>query len=145
MATNTFQHYLEQHNLPIHIDISEATTHTAQDAATANGVQVKDIVKSLLLHIDGQFVLYLVPGDRRIDLETVKRERQATAVRMATADEVKQVTGYSIGGVPPFGHTQKIPTVIDEGFDSNGTLIAAAGAQNATFRIRYTELEKLTI
>jgi prolyl-tRNA editing enzyme YbaK/EbsC (Cys-tRNA(Pro) deacylase) len=58
-------------------------------------------------------------------------------------EEVKLVTGYSIGGVPPFGHNTKIKTVIWEGFPENGVVVPAAGAGNAVFKVDITKLRQI--
>lgn len=143
MAVEQFQTFLHKHNLEYEVIVSKEPTRTAVEAAEVHDVPVSSIVKSMLLYIDGSFVLFLVPGDRRLDLDLIKKERNAKEVRLATPDEVKLVTGYSIGGVPPFGHTTKIPTVITQGFDQEAIVVPAAGAGNAVFKIPFAELQKL--
>jgi prolyl-tRNA editing enzyme YbaK/EbsC (Cys-tRNA(Pro) deacylase) len=136
MAANKFKEFLKENNLKITVLESPEKTHTAQQAADVHKVPVKNIVKSILVKIDGEFVLFLVPGDKKIDL----KEKNCT---IAQAHEVKNITGYSIGGVPPFGHKQKIRTYIEDGFEKNEKLLAAAGSPNSVFKISFDELEKI--
>lgn len=127
----------------IEIIETQESTRTAQEAADTHNVPVSNIVKSLLVRIDNRFELHLVPGDKRLDIESIKRKNNTENVNMANADEVKMITGYSIGGVPPFAHKQRIETVIEDGFDKSISLVAAAGSSNSVFKISYERLEQL--
>lgn len=143
MAVETFQKYLDENGLSYKVMITDEPTKTAQQAADAHGLPVSNIVKSLLAKVDDHFVLCLVPGDKRLDLDMLRTSENAEEVRMANADEVKEITGYSIGGVPPFGHKSKLPTRIVEGFNEDEMLAAAAGAGNAVFKISLDDLIKI--
>jgi Cys-tRNA(Pro) deacylase len=120
----------------------EETTRTAQDAAHAIGCQVAQIVKSLLFVVDGQPVMALVSGVNRLD------ERKLAALRgvgrkqveRADADTAKAATGFSIGGVPPFGHTSRLPVYVDEDLTHFDVVWAAAGTPFAVFAIAPEEL-----
>lgn len=142
MAIDTFKEFLKQNNLPIEILISTEPTRTALEAATTHNVPVSNIVKSLLVKSMNGFLLFLVPGDRRLDLERLKKDFNDPTLSMANADEVKEITGYSIGGVPPFGHISKIKTYIEEGFDPKTDVVAAAGSGNAVFKTTLDNLKK---
>lgn len=110
------------------------TTHTASDAAAAVGCAVGAIVKSLVLLAGSEPLLVLASGPNRVDLDLLGDEL-AAPVRMADAKTVKSVTGYSIGGVPPFGHTQRLRTVMDRDLLAHAEVWAAAGAATAVFPI----------
>jgi prolyl-tRNA editing enzyme YbaK/EbsC (Cys-tRNA(Pro) deacylase) len=143
MAVKDFKAFLEANNLDIQIIETTDATKTAAEAAQVHGVPVSNIVKSLLLKVDDSFKLFLTPGDRRVDMEKVKKDFGALQVRMADADEVKEMTGYSIGGVPPFGHPKRIETHIVDGFDGSIELVAAAGSGNSVFRITMSALKDI--
>src|SRR5947208_13117737 len=81
----------------------DASTRTAADAAAAIGVEVGQIVKSLVWMADEMPLLALVPGDRRLDSERLAATMDAHEVRPATADEARAAAGFSIGKMPPFG------------------------------------------
>jgi prolyl-tRNA editing enzyme YbaK/EbsC (Cys-tRNA(Pro) deacylase) len=82
----------------------EKTARTAEDAATALGCNVGAIVKSLLFSTGNSFVLCLVSGDKRCSLNKLKKILDEKNVSMAKPDDVKKITGYTIGGVAPVGH-----------------------------------------
>jgi Cys-tRNA(Pro) deacylase len=120
----------------------EETTRTAQDAANTIGCQVAQIVKSLLFIVSGQPVMALVSGVNRLD------ERKLAALRgvgrkqveRADADATKAATGFSIGGVPPFGHASKLPVYVDDDLTHFEVVWAAAGTPFAVFAITPEEL-----
>lgn len=123
-------------------EMSEST-HTAQDAAIAVGATVSAIVKSLVFVADGQPLLVLVSGPNRVDVEALGR-RLGVTLGKADADTVKQVTGYSIGGVPPFGHPTPLRTVMDRDFMDLEEVWAAAGSAKAVFPISPQKLLDLS-
>lgn len=133
---NLFEEYIINNGIKLELIETDESTRTAQDAANTHHVPISNIVKSLVVKIGDDFELFLVPGDKRLDLNQI-------GGRMATADEVKDITGYSIGGVPPFGHKNKLKTHIMEGFDQNQTLLAAGGKPNIIFKISFEALNQL--
>ena len=124
--------------------ILEQTARTAKDAATALGCNVGAIVKSLLFKIGDKFCLCLVSGDKRCSLNKLKKKLNEKDVLMASPEEVKQVTGYTIGGVSPIGHLVKIKIYMDKNLERFSKVFAAAGHPNAIFGISFFELKKLT-
>ncbi len=124
--------------------ILEQTARTANDAATALGCNVGAIVKSLLFKIGDKFCLCLVSGDKRCSLNKLKKKLNEKDVLMASPEEFKQVTGYTIGGVSPIGHLVKIKIYMDKNLERFSKVFAAAGHPNAIFGISFFELKKLT-
>ena len=124
--------------------ILEQTARTANDAATALGCNVGAIVKSLLFKIGDKFCLCLVSGDKRCSLNKLKKKLNEKDVLMASPEEVKKVTGYTIGGVSPIGHLVKIKIYMDKNLERFSKVFAAAGHPNAIFGISFFELKKLT-
>jgi len=135
-------------NVGLNIEIKEfeVTTRTAEDAANAIGCTVAQIVKSLLFVVDGQPVLALVSGPNRLDEKKLAALRGVgkKKVKRANADIVREATGFAIGGVPPFGHLQQLPTYIDEDFWEYEIIWAAAGTPNAVFAVNPAELARAT-
>jgi prolyl-tRNA editing enzyme YbaK/EbsC (Cys-tRNA(Pro) deacylase) len=115
------------------IDIRELadSTRTAAEAAAAVGVEVGQIVKSLIFsgNTDSP-VLVLCAGDRRVDTAKLGND-----VKPARAEEVRAVTGFSIGGVPPLGHDRPLRTIVDESLRRFDAVWCAAGTPHAVFRI----------
>lgn len=115
----------------------DESTHTAQDAARAVGAEVGQIVKSLVFVVDGKDgpepCLALVSGANRVDVALLAAVLTVPRMRRATADEAHQLTGFAIGGIPPFGHTRPIRTVMDPDLGRFGTVYAAAGTPFTVF------------
>jgi Cys-tRNA(Pro) deacylase len=120
------------------------TAKTAKEAAKSLNCDVGAIVKSLLLKIDKSFLICLVAGDKRCSLNKLKKILRKKDVRMASAEEVKKITGFSIGGVSPVGHIKKLGILIDVSLGRYQNIFAAAGHPNCVFKINYNELIRLT-
>ena len=122
----------------------DASTRTAQEAANAIGTELGSIVKSLVFLADEQSILVLVAGDRRADPAKLMALMGARRVMIANADQVRQATGFAIGGVPPLGHKVPIPIWIDRSLSRFQVVYAAAGGPRAIFPIAYAKLVELT-
>jgi prolyl-tRNA editing enzyme YbaK/EbsC (Cys-tRNA(Pro) deacylase) len=124
-------------SLGLRIEVREFPegTRTAEDAARAIGVQVGQIVKSLVFLADGRPVLCLVSGLNRLDPARLAVLAGAADVRRAAADEVERATGFIIGGVPPFGHSQRLPVYCDRDLTAYDLVWAAAGTPRAVFSV----------
>ena len=122
----------------------ENSAKTAMDAANSLNCEVGAIVKSLLIKIENDFLLCLVSGDKRCSLNKLKKISEKKNVRMASADEVKSQTGYTIGGVSPVGHINKIQIFIDNSLSRFKDIFAAAGHPNVIFKINYEKLIQVT-
>ena len=131
-------------NSNLEIICLEKTARTAQDAATALGCNVGAIVKSLLFKTEDNFILCLVSGDKRCSLNKLKNIFNIKDVSMAHPDEVKKITGYTIGGVSPVGHLNKLKIYIDNNLERFTTIFAAAGHPNCIFKIDFEQLTILT-
>jgi Cys-tRNA(Pro) deacylase len=119
-------------------------TRTAVDAAREIGVGVAQIVKSLVFLADGAPVLALVGGDRRLDEAKLATATGASGTGRATGDQVREATGYPIGGVPPFGHASVLPTFVDDELLAHDEVWAAAGMPNVNFAVAPDELVRVT-
>ena len=125
--------------LGLEIEIKEfaQTTRTAQEAADAIGCALGQIVKSLCFTVNGEPIMALVSGTNQLDerklaaLCAVGRKK----VKRATAGAVKAATGFSIGGVPPFGHRTPMTIFVDEDLLQFEEVWAAAGTPFAVFAI----------
>ena len=124
--------------------ILDSSARTANEAATSLGCEVGAIVKSLLFKTKNTFVLCLVAGDKKASLNKIKKILNIKDVSMATANEVKNITGFTIGGVSPVGHLNKVSILIDNSLERFNTLFAAAGHPNCVFKINFKNLQKIT-
>jgi prolyl-tRNA editing enzyme YbaK/EbsC (Cys-tRNA(Pro) deacylase) len=119
------------------------STATAVDAAAAIGTTVECIVKSLVFAADEQPVLVLVSGPNRVDVGKLGQLVGAPIAR-ANANQVREWTGFSIGGVPPLGHPTQPRTYVDQDLLQYDEVWAAAGTPNAVFAIEPHELVRIT-
>ena len=126
------------------VEALNSSARTAVDAAASLNCEVGAIVKSLLLRTDDSFILCLVSGDKRCSLNKIKKMINKKDVSMANADQVKSQTGFSIGGVSPVAHLEKIKILIDSSLSRYENVYAAAGHPNSIFKITYKQLIKLT-
>ena len=117
-------------------------TKTARDAAVAIGVEVGQIVKSLVFVVDGKPTMVLLPGDRRLDENKLAQATGGSSVDRADGDAVRRATGFPIGGVPPIGHD--LPIYLDEGLLGYDEVWAAAGTWTDVFAISPTALVDAT-
>jgi Cys-tRNA(Pro) deacylase len=121
--------------LPAALHEFDASTHTAQDAATAVGCALGQIVKTLYFSADGRPTLALVAGDRQVDTaklaEILGIGRKK--LKMGTPEEVLAHTGYPVGGVAPVGCAHPCDVVVDESLRRFDRIWAAAGDGNTVF------------
>jgi Cys-tRNA(Pro) deacylase len=110
-------------------------TRTAQEAADAIGVELGQIVKSLIFGVDGEMVLAYVSGANRLDEKLLAAAAGGTRCERVDADAVRKATGFPIGGVPPFGHTTQLRVFIDPDLLQFDEVWAAAGTWNDVFGI----------
>ena len=126
------------------IIVLNSSARTALEAATSLGCDVGAIVKSLLFKTESNFTLCLVAGDKKASLNKIKKILSIKDVSMASVNDVKNVTGYTIGGVSPIGHLNKVCILIDKSLNRFNSLFAAAGHPNCVFEISFTDLLKIT-
>ena len=124
--------------------ILKSSARTALQAASSLDCEVGAIVKSLLFKTENTFILCLIAGDKKASLNKIKKELNIKDCSMASVDEVKDVTGYTIGGVSPLGHLNKIDIYIDNSLERFKALFAAAGHPNCVFKTNYKDLQKIT-
>ena len=131
-----FQAILREHGHDLTVVELPDSTRTADDAARALGCRKAQIIKSLVFRqIDtDKPVMVLASGPNRVDEQAIGRLVGGDIVK-ADAAFVKRVTGFSIGGVPPLGHSEKLTLFVDEDLLTFEETWAAAGTPNAVFKI----------
>jgi len=136
--------FLKNFDQSLEVLVLENSARTAQDAATALACDVGAIVKSLLFRTESTFILCLVAGDKRCSLNKLKKIKDKKDISMATPEDVKTQTGYTIGGVSPIGHLEDIEIIIDNSLERFNELFAAAGHPNCVFKINFKDIQKIT-
>jgi len=119
---------------------SQRTIKTVNDAAQAIGVEPSRILKSLILMTERGPVLVLMSGGNKVDLKKVKELLNAKKVKFASPEYIRENFGYEVGGVPPLGYEQHLPTLLDRELLSFDMVWAAAGSEFAYFPISPQEL-----
>jgi Cys-tRNA(Pro) deacylase len=130
------------HDLGLDIEVRTFPegTKTAADAAAAIGVQVGQIVKSLIFAVDGEVVVAYVSGSNQLDERKLAKAAGGAKAGRVDADVVRTATGYPIGGVPPFGHATALRVFVDEDLLAFDEVWAAAGTWNDVFALSPDEL-----
>jgi prolyl-tRNA editing enzyme YbaK/EbsC (Cys-tRNA(Pro) deacylase) len=120
----------------------DSPTRTVAEAAEAVGAGEAQIAKSIVFVADGDPVIVVASGEHRIDTEKLAVLLDVAEVRQAGPDEVRSVTGFPVGGVPPFAHG--LPVVLDEALLRHPRVWAAAGDCNSLFAVDPRELVRAT-
>jgi prolyl-tRNA editing enzyme YbaK/EbsC (Cys-tRNA(Pro) deacylase) len=129
----TIQARLRELGLNIEPRELDFSARTAAEAAASLGTTVGQIVKSLVFFRGDEPVIVLCAGDRRVDAERL-------GLRVANAREAKAATGFAIGGIPPLGHDQPLPTIIDQSLTRFDVVWCAAGTTHAVFPVATSDL-----
>jgi prolyl-tRNA editing enzyme YbaK/EbsC (Cys-tRNA(Pro) deacylase) len=125
------QERLAERGLDVEVVDLPDSTRTAAEAAEACGCELGQIVKSLVFVVEDEPTMILCAGDRRVT------RIDGTP---ASPDEVREATGFSIGGVPPLGHERDLPTIVDESLRRFERVWCAAGTPNAVFEVAIDRL-----
>ena len=135
---------IKEYDSEMSVIVLDSSAKTAIEAASSLGCEVGAIVKSLLFKTENTFTLFLVSGDKKASLNKIKKTLNIKDASMASPDDVKNITGYTIGGVSPVGHLNKIEIFIDHSLARFENLYAAAGHPNCVFKTNFDDLQKIT-
>lgn len=116
---------------------------TSEDAAKIRNTPLYEGAKALVLYADEKPVMVVVPGDRKLDMKAFKSQYHIRDLRMATPAQVEEVTGVTIGAVPPFGHIFGIPAYMDAAFKKNSHVSFNAGLHTHSIRMSEKDYEKM--
>jgi len=139
------QNWLKNRGFDYQVIMLEDSARSAKEAADALKCQVEQIAKSIVLRAEksNKPVLAIVGGANKIDMEKLSLMVGEKVVK-ADADYVKEVSGFSIGGIPPIGHKNKMNVFIDEELNKQKFVWAAAGNPKAVFRLTPDDLAAMT-
>jgi len=136
--------FIKNFDSNLEVIVLNTTARTAKDAANSLKCEVGAIVKSLLFKVEDNFLICLIAGDKRCSLNKLKKILKKKDVSMASADEVKEKTGFSIGGVAPVAYITSLSILVDKSLSRFSYVFAAAGHPNCVFKISYEGLIKIT-
>jgi Cys-tRNA(Pro) deacylase len=140
------QQALDELDLAIQVQELDSSTATAPEAAASIGTSLGSIVKSLVLMVNGEPIVVLTAGDRKVDTRKIAAmfEVGRKKVKIAKPEECIEHVGFAPGGVSPFGHRTTVPVYIDQSLARFETVYAAAGSPYAIFPIAYDVLVEKT-
>ena len=136
--------FLKNFDQNLNVMLLDTSARTALEAASSLNCDVGAIIKSLLFKTENTFTLCLVAGDKKASLNKIKKTLEIKDASMASADQVKDITGFTIGGVSPVAHLNKVDIFIDKSLERFVDLYAAAGHPNCVFKINFNDLQKIT-
>ena len=135
---------LKEFDEALNVVVLDSSARTAQDAADSLNTEVGSIIKSLFLRTKNSFLLCLIAGDKRCSLNKIKKILGEKDVSMGNTDQVKEITGFTIGGVSPVGHLNPLKIYIDQSLSRFENIFGAAGHPNCVFKINFKDLQKIT-
>ncbi len=134
--------FIDKHEVEVEIVEFKTTTKTSQLAADALNCTVAQIGKSIVF-TNGSPIVVVISGDKRVDVRKLSKLMNGK-VKKANATMVKEETGYTIGGVPPFPLPKNVVTLIDASLERFEEVWVAAGTPNSVMKIRVDDLKKIT-
>ena len=146
--SNAIDRFLEAARVlghPVDVRRFPEGTKTAEEAARAVGCDVGQIVKSLVFMADDRAVLALTSGANRADVGRLAGLVGATDVRRASPEQARTATGFAVGGTPPFGHPERLRTLLDRDLLAYEEVWAACGTPDSVFRITPGELQRTSL
>ena len=146
LTSQDLQQFIDQNQIEAEILPMEKDTPTVPDAARALGVKEEQIIKSLVFLVDGQPMLVIGNGTRKIDNRQIARHSGVgrKRVKMARPDQALEITGYVVGAMPPFGHHTGLKTIVDPGVVAHTEIFGGGGEINAMLRLTPEELLRVT-
>jgi len=132
------EHLLTSRNIAF--DVSRhKPVYTSEEAAAIRGVSLSSGAKALICKAEDQFVMFVIPADRRLASRQVRRLCGWRRLRFANREEVLTLTGLTPGSIPPFGSLFALPTFCDEGLSENATINFNAGDHTISVNMRYVD------
>jgi prolyl-tRNA editing enzyme YbaK/EbsC (Cys-tRNA(Pro) deacylase) len=123
--------------------IEHGMVHSPEDGAKARGIEVKQCAKAYLLRADTGYAIAVISGPKEIDLVKLKAITKNTKLELASPDDIKRVTGCSLGAVPPFGHVFDVKTYVDKGLTTNEIIGFTAGSHTTSIKMHYKAFESI--
>mgnify|MGYP005835083499 CR=1 FL=1 len=125
---------LRQYDVP-HRVMDHPAVFTSEEAARVRGTKLEQAAKALVFWADGSPLLFVVPGDRRVDTKAFKKLNRVKDLRMATREEVEEMTGLTPGSIPPFGRLFGLPVYFDEALLTHDRVVFNAGSHTRSIEM----------
>ncbi|MEM2110324.1 MAG: aminoacyl-tRNA deacylase [Candidatus Bathyarchaeia archaeon] len=140
---NSLEEFLRRNGIWHRFIIKPETIHTA-DAAKVAGIELSRLTKNLVSVTDlGEFVMLIVPGDRKVDLEAAAKVLNVRHLRLVSFDKAESISGYPPGGTPSIGHKNEMKYVIDKSLISHETIYCGGGARDRLLELKTSDVIKI--
>jgi len=132
--------FLKENGLWYRVINKPETVHTA-DAAGATGIELHRITKNLVSETDeGEYVMLIVPGDRRVNLKAVAKALNVQRVHLVSFDRAEEISGYPPGGTPSVGHKTKMRAIVDEPILRYETVYCGGGSRDKLLELKTADV-----
>ncbi len=143
-ASVDVHNFLQVKEIPHEIFLINSPTRTAEKTAAVLGLQLEEVIKSVIFVANAKPVLVILPGDRRASYKKLKNALGASKLKLASGQEVTDLTGYVLGATPPLAHQTDLSTVVDQSVMDKGVLYTGGGEVNSLLKIRPQDLVRAT-
>ena len=147
MSQSVFQRVegrLKQHAAAFDV-LRHEPVYTSEEAAAVRGTPLSSGAKALICKGDEEFVMFVLPADRKLASKAIRRARGWRKLRFATGEEVEELTGLKPGSIPPFGSLFGLPTFCDSRLGENETINFNAGDHRISVSMAYVDYVKVEV
>ncbi|MBS7622101.1 aminoacyl-tRNA deacylase [Candidatus Bathyarchaeota archaeon] len=141
----SLEEYLQKNNVWHRFLRKSETIHTA-DAAEAAGIPLNRVTKNLIsITDDGEYILLIVPGDRKVDLDAAAAAVNTKTIRLVPFSKAEGISGYPPGGTPSIGHRTRLRTIMEKGLLQYDTVYCGGGSRDKLLELRVQDIIKLNV
>ena len=127
-----------------YVQITHSRAYTAQEIAASAHIPGKELAKTVMVKIDGQMAMAVLPASYRIELDVLKRVAEAETLKLATENEFKDMfPSCEVGAMPPFGNLYGMNVYVAEPLSEDEEITFNAGSHTELVRMRYEDFERL--
>lgn len=143
MPLQRLRQYLDEHHVQYEL-IPHAETPTAQETAAAAHIPGKEVAKTVIVAIDGNWAMVVLPASDQLDMDKLQRVTGASEVRLATEDDFQAMfEDCEVGAMPPFGNLYGLPVFVDQHLREDARIAFNAGSHRELIRMPYDDFERL--
>jgi Ala-tRNA(Pro) deacylase len=143
MPVAKLKEFLDKNKIK-YVSIRHSTAYTAQEIAASAHVKGRNLAKTVIVKIDGQIAMAVLPAKYQIDLDSLKKSCKASSVELAREEEFSHLfSGCETGAMPPFGNLYGISMYTDETLKKDDEIAFNACSHTELIQIRYKDFEKL--
>ena len=143
MPANKLKRFLDENHIR-YISIRHSPAYTAQETAASAHIPGKEVIKTVMLYIDGELAMAVLPSTRMLDLELLRHAADAESVTLATENQFKdRFPDCEAGAMPPFGNLYEMPVYVDRSVTLDDQIAFNAGSHAELIQLDYGDYERL--